>query len=102
MVRRLIVASSLALSFSVNARAEYRAYELAVVHEGTGNARTVVSTLDDLQYPSYHPLNPGERVVIRATWMCWARSDHFKAICPDPKAGAGPTANSTPAAPAAP
>lgn len=90
------------------AKAEYRAYELAIVHEPTGKTRTVISTLDDQQYPGYYPLLAGERVEIRSTWMCWGRSDYFKQICPNPNPPAdgapapGPTANSTAPAPATP
>lgn len=108
MFRIDFIAASVVLGLALEARGEYRAYELAIVNETSGAARTLVSTLDDLQYAGYHPLGPGERVEIRATWMCWKRSDYFQAVCPNPDggatpaAGSGPTANSAPPAPFAP
>ncbi|MCM2281357.1 MAG: hypothetical protein NDI61_05860 [Bdellovibrionaceae bacterium] len=84
--------------------AKYRAYELAITQESTGTVRTVISTLDDIQYGGYHRLNPGELVQIRSTWMCWSRTDQFKPICANPAGApaAGPTTNSGAAGPPTP
>lgn len=104
----LLIAVISLMQLPLDAKAEYRAYELAIVHEPTGQTRIVLSTLDDLQYVGYYPLNAGERVEIRSHWMCWGRSDHFKSICPNPNPQvapaieAGPTANLQTPAPAAP
>jgi hypothetical protein len=46
----------------------------------------VLTTLDDIQYPGYHPLNADETIAIQDTWRCWERSDGFKDICPNPRA----------------
>lgn len=111
MIRTTVTATvfaALATLPSFHAKAEYRAYELLITHEPTGRTRTVISTLDDIQYRDYHHLLAGETVSIRATWMCWRRSDHFTPICPNstdsmtPGAPPGPTANSDTSMPALP
>jgi len=50
--------------------AEYRAYELAITNDETGETRTVISTLDDIQYPGYFPLRQNESITLVDTWMC--------------------------------
>jgi hypothetical protein len=91
------------LTFLTPARAEYRAYELAITNAQSGQTRTVTTTLDHLQYSGYYPIAQTEVVEILSTWKCWRRSDHFKSICPNPtaeaaatkSAEAGPTTNSS-------
>ncbi len=65
--------------------AEYRAYELVIENTESGTQRTVISTLDQLQYPIYHPLNKKEQVSYVQSWMCWGNSDHSQDICPAPE-----------------
>jgi hypothetical protein len=65
--------------------AEYRAYELVIKNSETGNQRTVVSTLDNIQYASYHPINRNEEVSLMRSWKCWGNSDYFQDICPAPE-----------------
>lgn len=64
-------------------RAEYRAF-LLEINNGQGVSRQVISTLDDIQYPAYHPLQAGEELTLVDTWMCWERSDHFSPVCARP------------------
>lgn len=66
--------------------AEYRAYQLLIKNTETGTERSVVSTLDHLQYPTYHPLNSQETISYVTSWMCWGTSDHHQDICPAPEA----------------
>ena len=70
------------------AQAEYRAFLLKITDARTGVERRVVSTLDELQYREYHHLHPAETLHRLDTWMCWARSDHGRPICPSPRAPA--------------
>lgn len=84
---------------TVNVKAEYRVFELNIENEN-GQSRTVLSTLDDIQYPSYHHLRKGEKVTIQDSWMCWKRSDHSQdpaqRYCPNPRDPAsvpGPTSS---------
>jgi hypothetical protein len=84
----LIAAFAGTLVASIGAHAEYRAYQLAIVDSTTGQKRTVISILDDLQYPTYHPIRSTERVTIEAHWRCTKRSDisqdPLQQICPNP------------------
>jgi hypothetical protein len=85
--------------------AEYRVFQLAVTDGKTGQSRVVVSTLDNYQYPQYHHLNSADTITIQASWMCWQRSDGFKAPCPNPRpqgpSAPGPTQPSAKSASAA-
>jgi hypothetical protein len=71
--------------FSSVSKAEYRAYELKIENPETGSERKAISTLDQIQYPRYFPLNPGERVKYVDSWMCRGNTSQFKAICPKPE-----------------
>ena len=85
---------------TVNARAEYRVFELAIENEA-GQTRTVLSTLDDLQYATYHPIKTSEKITIQDSWMCWKRSDVsqdvLQRLCPNPRgpASASPSPTSS-------
>jgi hypothetical protein len=68
------------------AHAEYRVFTLIIQNAQTKEIRTVTSTLDPLQYPSYYPLNPDEKVSYTETWRCFGRTGDFAAYCPNPKA----------------
>lgn len=63
---------------------EYRAYELRITNTATGVTRTVASTLDNLQYPTYHPLQASEIIEYVDSWMCYGNTSNFRAICPKP------------------
>ena len=63
---------------------EYRAYELRITNTSTGDARTVVSTLDNLQYPVYYPLQASEVIQYVDSWMCYGNMSQFHPICPKP------------------
>lgn len=77
------------------AHAEYRVFQLVITDSTSGKSRTVVGTLDDLQYSQYHYVKTTETIALADTWMCWKRSDNFQPHCPNPKA-TGPSANSVP------
>jgi hypothetical protein len=103
---RLITLITAILSLSATASAEYRVFELTITSE-SGQTRTVQSTLDHLQYSSYHPVKKDEKVEIAATWMCWTRSDvsqdPAQRYCPNPHpGGARAPASTAPKAPAKP
>ena len=99
MAARLAV--FLVVSFiTVNVRAEYRVFELSIENE-SGQARTVLSTLDDIQYPTYYPVKKSEKITIQDSWMCWTRSDHSQdpaqRYCSNPRSpanAASPTSSS--------
>lgn len=76
------------------ARAEYRVFRLVISNIDTGQSRTVMSTLDDIQYPMYHHMASNESIAIEASWMCWRRSDHLRPLCAQPSLSA-PIAPST-------
>lgn len=80
----MILFSAIFILFSHQAHAEYRAFLLQISNaEGTEN-RQILSTLDPDQYPGYHPLKQGERIVYVGTWMCRGRTSE-QAICPNPR-----------------
>lgn len=64
--------------------AEYRAYELVIENPESGTTRKVITTLDPMQYPSYHPVKQDEKVSLARSWMCWGASDYHQDICPAP------------------
>lgn len=70
--------------FPVFSFSEYRAYELTIVNTESGKTRTIISTLDHIQYPQYYPLNKGEQAEYVDSWMCWHNSSHFKEVCKKP------------------
>jgi hypothetical protein len=76
---------------TVNVRAEYRVYELVIENEN-GQGRTVLSTLDDLQYSTYNPVKKNETIKLQDSWMCWERNDLSQDVlqkyCPNPRAPA--------------
>jgi hypothetical protein len=67
------------------ARAEYRAFELAISDPTTGTERTELSNLDPVQYVKYHPVKPSTKVVYKSTWMCRGNTSSQQ-ICANPKA----------------
>lgn len=84
-MRRIAVTLFISFISSVSF-AEYRVYELAITNNETGETRTVISTLDDIQYPGYFPLRGNESITLVDTWMCWGRHGEFKKPCPNPRA----------------
>lgn len=66
--------------------ADYRVYELTITNTVTGEQRQVTSTLDQIQYPAYYPLQPNESINYKTSWMCYGNQAHFKKYCPNPKA----------------
>lgn len=85
-MRLVLFFNTIVFAFCNIARAEYRVFELVIRDPLTNQSRTVISTLDDIQYPEYYHLNPNEQIQIQATWMCWKRSDYFQKPCPNPRA----------------
>ena len=75
---------ALFLLFYTAVFAEYRAFELKITNQTTGTERTITSTLDDLQYPRYHPLGRDELITYVDSWMCFDNMSDFKAACPKP------------------
>ena len=90
--------AAVAIFFAViEARAEYRVFQLVITDQTTGKARTVISNLDDLQYTQYHYVKSTESIAVQDTWMCWRRSDNYQPYCPNPRgpaSAAPPSANS--------
>ena len=74
------------------ARAEYRAYELRLDNTEKGTSRTVISTLDHLQYPRYYPLAKGEVAAYVDSWRCRENMSHFRKTCPKPDRAAASAA----------
>lgn len=93
----LLFAFWLNMCLSDFAMAEYRVYKLAIINVDTQSKREVISSLDQYQYPDYHPVGQRERVDLLNHWMCWNRTSDFKAFCDDPSTGnALPPAQSAP------
>jgi hypothetical protein len=89
-----MLAALLAVLLSPVAQAEYRAFELVISNSLSGQERTVLSNLDPDQYRGYHPLNPGESISYRATWMCKGNTSD-QAVCQKPeKPAQGPNLKS--------
>ena len=65
--------------------AEYRVFLLEIRHVDRGTSRQVLSTLDQYQYPDYHPLSPRELVVLQDHWMCYGRTVGYEPPCPSPR-----------------
>src|SRR6185312_13871251 len=63
---------------------EYRAYELKITNTDTSQSRTVVSTIDNLQYSTYYPLQKSEIIEYVDSWMCYGNTGDFQSICPKP------------------
>ena len=74
------------LAIASPAQAEYRAFLLTVTNTQTSLTRTVVSTLDDIQYPGYFPLRTYETIAITETWMCRGRQGEGVRPCTNPRA----------------
>lgn len=71
--------------FAVSAFAEYRAFELRIEKtDNPENFRTVISSLDPVQYRGYYPVQRDEVVYYTKTWMCRGRTGNFNPICQAP------------------
>lgn len=92
---RRILLLLIVMMIPLAARAEYRVYLLAITSPQTGQARTFTSTLDDIQYVGYFPLNKDETIAIQDTWMCRGGQGNFQHLCPNPKASSNRTPAST-------
>ncbi len=71
------------ISLSIQAHAEYRVFELRIVHVDTEKERTTLSTLDQYQYPTYYPVSLRERIDLVDHWLCPERTDGME-LCPKP------------------
>ena len=74
----------LLLALGLNAHAEYRAFELVIFNQTTGQERVLISTLDPKQFRAYHPVKYDETVTYHATWMCRGNTAG-KTICARPE-----------------
>ena len=81
IIRMFILIIIIPVSSSV---AEYRAYELLIENQDSGQQRRVISTLDHLQYPTYYPLSKGEVVSYVKSWICRENTSSYKEICQAP------------------
>jgi hypothetical protein len=66
--------------------AEYRVFNLVITNTKTNEIRTMVSTLDPIQYHYIYPVTADEVVSYTETWRCFGRTDWFTPYCPNPKA----------------
>lgn len=92
-------------AFAHEARAEYRVFQLVITDTQSTTTRTVIDTLDDIQYRGYHPLRQFEAIAIQDSWMCWGGHGEGVKPCPNPRPQpeAAPSASSSaPAVPAPP
>jgi hypothetical protein len=80
--------------------AELRVFRLAITNAKTGQSRSVMSNLDNIQYPGYHHVKPDETVTIQETWMCRKRSDvsqdPTQKYCANPRGPASLTPSAVP------
>lgn len=77
------------------ALAEYRVFQLQLRNPANEVTKEFQSTLDPLQYPTYHPVPQGFFLTYSDTWMCKGRTNE-KELCPNPKTLA-PSEDSIPA-----
>jgi hypothetical protein len=87
------------------AMAEYRAFELKITNTEKNKDYSVVSILDHLQYPKYHPMLKNEVIAYVDSWRCKENMSEFRRPCakPDrtpallaPKPSAKPAASPAP------
>ncbi len=69
---------------SPKASAEYRAFELKITDTEKNKDRAIISTLDNLQYPRYYPLNKNESIAYVDSWMCYENMSDFTKTCAKP------------------
>jgi hypothetical protein len=72
------------LLLSVNGHAEYRAFELLIENTEKNTSRTVISNMDQLQYPSYYPLQKNETIQYVDSWMCQGNMSNGSPTCRKP------------------
>jgi len=70
--------------FTLDVRAEYRAFMLHVVNSKTKVVKQVLSTLDPEQYRTLYPLSSDEKITYVQTWRCFGRTDGLTPICDKP------------------
>lgn len=99
----VVLSALFILGIEGNVRAEYRVFELVIEDiprrpdsvpsppqqssppTASVKTRTVLSTLDPLQYASYYPVGPTEQIRYIHTWRCFGNTSQFKKFCPNPK-----------------
>ncbi|MCB0350932.1 MAG: hypothetical protein KDD38_07100 [Bdellovibrionales bacterium] len=79
-----VVLLFLTVAASPKASAEYRAFELTITDTDKNKERTVISTLDHLQYPRYYPLMKNEIIAYTDSWMCYENMANFTKTCNKP------------------
>ena len=84
LVLRLL-ASLPPLLISTNLSAEYRAFWLGFEGPNPSEFRTIISSLDPVQYPGYYPVPQNTRIRLLDTWMCRGRTNHLRDFCPSPR-----------------
>lgn len=80
-----LVAAAILIA-SPKAGAEYRAFELKIENVEKSKVRTVITTLDHLQYPRLYPVEKDEIVTYVDSWMCRENMSNFRPACPKPSA----------------
>jgi hypothetical protein len=88
----------LAVLSGPKASAEYRAYQLNITDTEKNKSHLVMSTLDHLQYPRFHPLNKNEAIAYVDSWRCKGNMSNFRAICakPEPASSLAPAPTTAP------
>ncbi len=69
--------------------AEYRVFLLKLSKPNPDKTqptleRTLLSTLDPVQYRGYYPVEPDEQIEYIDTWRCTGRTGDFQDYCPKP------------------
>lgn len=67
-----------------SAFAEYRAYELEVFDRVENRRDIVITSFSPSDYLQLHGGPQRIGVIIRASWMCWGDTSHFKKVCDPP------------------
>ncbi len=96
---RFILPTIALVCWTLKAHSEYRAFELRIDNTEEGKSRTVISSLDNYQYPRYYPLEKKEVISYVDSWMCFENMSDFRRVCAKP---ADRGTASTPANTAAP
>jgi hypothetical protein len=77
---RILLSAVLLCAFS--AGAEYRAYRLVI--SGPSGEREVLTNFDQNQYPGVYPLDAGETIAYKDSWMCWGSQGGGVSPCEQP------------------
>lgn len=67
--------------------AEYRAFELKIAKiDNPEEFKTIITSLDPVQYRGYYFVQKDEHVSYTRSWMCHGRTGNYRPVCDPPEA----------------